>query len=235
MTATGGAPSRSSASVISRPIQGCTPKILKKLPDTSSPLRVSACAPDPALRTPSGALPACNAARSVNSGVCTRKFLYASQENSEKSPSSSCVYPPQLQQRTLSPILHNCSGFVTGSDFSITWCTSVKIAVAAPIPGASVLTPVAVPPGSFRSWRSAARKSACPNPPILSAHSKSYLPVRSVFSVVPENSCASASYRLDTRQIGISLQISDVASAAERWVEEFIGKYERASSWLARG
>src|SRR5262249_52674114 len=159
ITATGGAPSSSSASVISRPIQGCTPRVLKKLPDTYSPLRVSACARDPALRTPSGALPACSAARLMNSGVCARKFLYASQENSEKFPSSPWVYPPQLQQRILSPILHNSSGFVTGSDFSITWCTSVKMAVVAPMPSASVITAVVVTAGVFRSCRSASRKS----------------------------------------------------------------------------
>ena len=56
-------------SVISRPIHGCTPKVLKKFPDTYCPLRVSTGAWDPALRTPRGALPACNAARSANSGV----------------------------------------------------------------------------------------------------------------------------------------------------------------------
>src|ERR1700722_11412835 len=168
MTATDGAPSWSSASVISRPTQGCTPNVLKKLPDTYSPLRVSACACDPALRTPSGALPACSAAKSMNSGVCARKFLYASHENREKFPSSPWVYPPQLQQRTLSPIRHNSSGFVTGNDFSITWCTSVKIAVVAPIPNANVITAVAVNPGSFRNCRSASRKSANTSPPILS-------------------------------------------------------------------
>ena len=93
----------------------------------------------------------------MNSGVCSRKFLYASQEKSEKSPSSPWVYPPQLQQRILSPIRHSSSGFVTGSDFSITWCTSVKIAVVAPMPRASVMTAVAVNPGAFRSCRSASR------------------------------------------------------------------------------
>jgi hypothetical protein len=54
-----------------------------------------------------------------------------------------------LQQRILSPIRHNSSGFVTGSDFSITWCTSVKIAVVAPIPRASVITAVAANPGAL--------------------------------------------------------------------------------------
>src|ERR1700722_19924857 len=165
MTATGGAPSWSSASVISLPIQGCTPKVLKKLPDTYSPLRVSACARDPALRTPSGALPACSAARSANSLVLSRKFLYASQENSEKSPSSPWVYPPQLQQRTLSPILHNSSGLVTGSDFSMTWCTRVKMAVVAPIPRVRVMTAVAVTPRAFRRCRNASRKSVSTGAP----------------------------------------------------------------------
>src|SRR5947208_3986693 len=66
----------------------------------------------------------------------------------------------QLQQRTLSPILQSSSGFVTGSDLSITWCTRVKIAVVAPIPSASVTTAVVVTPGVFRSCRNASRKSA---------------------------------------------------------------------------
>src|ERR1700735_4207728 len=135
------------------------PRVLKKLPDTNSPLRVSAGDADPALRTPNGALPACSPAKSANSGVCARKFLYASQENREKSPSSPWVYPPQLQQRTLSPILHNSSGLVTGSDFSITWWTRVKIAVVAPIPRVRVMTAVVVIPGVFRSCRSASRRS----------------------------------------------------------------------------
>jgi hypothetical protein len=56
------------------------------------------------------------------------------------------------------------SGFVTGSDFNITWCTSVKIAVVAPIPNASVITAVIVNPGAFRSCRSASRKSASIRP-----------------------------------------------------------------------
>src|SRR5580698_5482219 len=105
---------------MSRPIHGSTPSVLKKFPETYSPLRVSAAACDPALRTPSGALPACSAARSVNSGVRARKFLYASHENREKFPSSPWLYPPQLQQRILSPILHSSSGFATGRDFIIT-------------------------------------------------------------------------------------------------------------------
>src|SRR5215471_4780066 len=175
MTAMGGAPSRSSSSVISRPIQGLTPKVRKKLPETYSPFRVSACARDPALRTPSGALPACSAARLMNSGVCARKFLYASQENSEKFPSSPWVYPPQLQQRTLSPILHNSSGFVTGSDFSITWCTSVKMAVVAPIPSASVTTAVVVTPGVFRSCRNPSRRSASTDPSDVLGHIRKVL------------------------------------------------------------
>jgi hypothetical protein len=79
-----------------------------------------------------------------------------------------CVYPPQLQQRTLSPILQSSSALVTGRDFSITWCTSVKIAVVAPIPSASVIIAVAVKPGAFRSCGSASRKSAVISPSIRS-------------------------------------------------------------------
>src|SRR6202789_2512342 len=112
---------------MSRPIHGCTPRVLKKFPDTYCPLRVSAWLCDPARRTPSGALPACSAAKSVNSGVRARKFLYASHENREKFPSSPWLYPPQLQQRILSPILHSSSGLATGKDFSITWCTCLNI------------------------------------------------------------------------------------------------------------
>jgi hypothetical protein len=53
---------------------------------------------------------------------------------------------------------------VTGSDLSITWCTSVKMAVVAPIPNASVTTAVVVTPGAFRSCRTASRKSASTGP-----------------------------------------------------------------------
>src|SRR3984893_431604 len=149
---------------MSRAIHGCTPRVRKKFPETHSPLRVSAAACDPVLRTPSGALPACSAPRSVNSGVWSRNILYASHENNAKSPSFPWVYPPQLQQRILSPMRQSSSGFATGSDFNITWCTSVKIAVVAPIPSASVITAVVVNPSAFRSCRSASRKSASIRP-----------------------------------------------------------------------
>ena len=97
--------------------------------------------------------------------ACARENAwYASHENNAKSPSSPWVYPPQLQQRTLSPIRHSSPGLVTGSDFNITWCTSVKIAVVAPIPSASVIKAVAVNPGAFRSCRSASRKSVSIRP-----------------------------------------------------------------------
>jgi hypothetical protein len=65
-----------------------------------------------------------------------------------------------LQQRILSPILQSSSGFVTGSDFSITWCTSVKMAVVAPIPSVSVTIAVVVTAGAFPKRRQAFRKSA---------------------------------------------------------------------------
>src|ERR1043166_2503810 len=52
ITATGGAPSWSSASVVSRPIQGFTPKVRKKLPETNCPFRVSTGARDPARHRP---------------------------------------------------------------------------------------------------------------------------------------------------------------------------------------
>jgi hypothetical protein len=55
-----------------------------------------------------------------------------------------------LQQRALSPIRHNSPGLVTGSDFNITWCTSVKIAVVAPIPSASVIKAVVAKSRCFK-------------------------------------------------------------------------------------
>ena len=54
---------------------------------------------------------------------------------------------------------HSCSGFATGSERSITCCTSVKIAVVAPMPSPSVINAVAVKPGDLWSWRRACLKS----------------------------------------------------------------------------
>jgi len=87
------------------------------------------------------------AAKSTNSGVRSRKFR-------------------------LSPMRHNSAGLVTGSDFNITWCTRVKIAVVAPIPSASIIRAVAVNPGAFRNCRAASRKSASMRPPAV-FHSES--------------------------------------------------------------
>jgi hypothetical protein len=56
----------------------------------------------------------------------------------------------------------------TGSDFNITWCTNVKIAVVAPIPSASVITAVLVNPGAFRNCRIAFRKPSIYLPSVLS-------------------------------------------------------------------
>ena len=53
ITATGGAPSWSSASVKSRPRQAEMPNVSKKLPETYSPLRVSTGADEPVRRTAS--------------------------------------------------------------------------------------------------------------------------------------------------------------------------------------
>src|SRR6266404_8582114 len=53
ITATGGVPSWSSASVNRRPRQAEMPNVLKKLPETYSPLAVSTGAAEPARRTPS--------------------------------------------------------------------------------------------------------------------------------------------------------------------------------------
>src|SRR5215213_1907331 len=53
----------------------------------------------------------------------------------------------------------NSSGFSTGSDFSITVLTSVKIAVLAPMPSASVSTAIAAKPFRFNNPRSPYRMS----------------------------------------------------------------------------
>ena len=160
MTATSGAPSWSSASVISRPIHGCTPRVRKKFPETSCPLNVStgglrSCAPDAERSI------ACLQGCEVNElrRMLAEVLVGLPGEERKSRRRLPCVYPPQLQQRILSPIRHNSSGFVTGSDLSITWCTSVKMAVVAPIPRANVITTVAANPGERRSCRKECFKS----------------------------------------------------------------------------
>src|SRR5579862_5800435 len=64
-----------------------------------------------------------------------------------------------MQQCTLSPMRYSSCGLATGSDFSRTAWTSVKIAVVAPIPRASVSTAVKVNPGDFLNWRRATLSS----------------------------------------------------------------------------
>ena len=63
--------------------------------------------------------------------------------------------PPLMQQFSLSPIRINSLGFATGNDLSRTALISVKIAVVAPIPSASVRIAVMVKPGVFRNCRTA--------------------------------------------------------------------------------
>ena len=75
ITATGGALSWSSASVSRRPRHAEMPNVLKKFPETNSPLNASAGAPAPARRTPNPALPTWKAARSSNAAVLARKSL----------------------------------------------------------------------------------------------------------------------------------------------------------------
>jgi hypothetical protein len=162
-TATGGAPSWSSASVNSLPRQADTPSVRKKLPETYWPLAVSGGADDPARRTPSAALPAWSAVRSWKPGVLARNSLYASHGKRLQSFGSSLpswLYPPQLQQRAWSLMRQSCSGSAPGIELSITCCTSVKMAVVAPMPSASVSTAVRVKPGDLRNRRNACKKSA---------------------------------------------------------------------------
>jgi hypothetical protein len=53
----------------------------------------------------------------------------------------------------------SCSGRTTGSDRSITCCTSVKITVVAPMPRARVRTATAVKPGdSYPASTAASRQ-----------------------------------------------------------------------------
>src|ERR1700722_11594517 len=61
--------------------------------------------------------------------------------------------PPFTQQSSRSPTRNSIFGSATGNDFINTACTSVKIAVFAPIPSASVSTTVIAYPGDFRNWR----------------------------------------------------------------------------------
>src|SRR5580692_9151452 len=79
ITATGGAPSWSSASINSLPRHADTPRVWKKLPETYWPLAVSG-GPDeePARRTASETLSAWSAARSWNPVAFARNSLYAS-------------------------------------------------------------------------------------------------------------------------------------------------------------
>ena len=64
-----------------------------------------------------------------------------------------------LNSATCSCILTSCSGWSNGNGRSSTSYTSVKIAVVAPIPTASVRTAVAINPGALASCRSARRIS----------------------------------------------------------------------------
>src|SRR5499427_5793428 len=81
-TATGGAPSRSSASVKKRPRQAEMPNVSKKLPETYSPLAIATGTDKRARRTLKWALPSpiWNAASRSNAGVPARKSLNASHE-----------------------------------------------------------------------------------------------------------------------------------------------------------
>src|SRR5215472_9795369 len=81
-TATGGAPSQSSASVKKRPRHAEMPNVSKKLPETYSPLAMATGTGEPARRTLKWALPSpiWNAASCSNAGVLARSTLNASHE-----------------------------------------------------------------------------------------------------------------------------------------------------------
>src|SRR5262252_2284413 len=96
-TATGGAPSRSSASVNRRPRQARMPKVSKKLPETYSPLAIATGTGEPTRRTLKWALPSLiwNADSCSNAEVLlARKSLYASHE---KRLQSFCGSPSPLR------------------------------------------------------------------------------------------------------------------------------------------
>ena len=79
-----------------------------------------------------------------------------------------CVPSPELSLKSTS-----CAGSCTGSDSSSTASNSVKIAVFAPIPSASVSTATAVNPGFCSSTRNPKRISFSrlfTPPPFYSAH-----------------------------------------------------------------
>src|SRR5579871_113585 len=69
------------------------------------------------------------------------------------------MYPPLTQQSSRSPRRYKVAGFETGSERSRIACTSVKIAVLAPMPRETVRITVAANPGDLASWRMASRKS----------------------------------------------------------------------------
>src|SRR6185437_4582166 len=79
-----------------------------------------------------------------------------------------------MQQFSLSPMRISWLGVTTGSDFSSTACTSVKIAVVAPMPSASVNIAVIVNPGVRINCRNAYRISSentvDPHDPIYALH-----------------------------------------------------------------
>src|ERR1700733_4544328 len=80
ITATGGAPSWSSAAVKSLPRHADTPRVSKKLPETYWPFAVSGGPGDePVRRSARVVLPASRAARFSKAGVLARKSWYASQ------------------------------------------------------------------------------------------------------------------------------------------------------------
>ena len=84
--------------------------------------------------------PAWKAVTDSNSGAAAFRRWNRSYE---KKPQRSCG-PPCTQQLSPSPMRNRVAGSLTGSDFSITACISVKMAVVPPMPRARVRTAVAV-------------------------------------------------------------------------------------------
>src|ERR1700760_3416906 len=77
--------------------------------------------------------------------------------------------PPLTQQSSRSPTRYNVFGSATGRDFINVACTSVKIAVFAPIPNAIVSTTVIAKPGDLRNCRNATQMS-----PMKSLHAHEF-------------------------------------------------------------
>src|SRR3974390_958532 len=101
--------------------------------------------------------------------------------------------PPSTQQSSLSPSRYSDFGSATGSDFSRTAYTSVKMAVLAPMPKAMVRITVRAKPGDFRICRNATRISCIGEVPSSRDDCSRYAAVRRVMQ--PQHSIDARSPR----------------------------------------